>query len=177
MVAPGFSAKLKEKKTEDKQKSKEKAKSEKTEATSQKKTSFDSKDSNSKGEGEKVDQKNEDFEEVYHKSESEDKNGDGRRESEFQEVFHEAGTEETNKDKKIENAKKEHEQGIGKNKDEKESEKTENFTEVFHTTPGNQLKYLIHWGGAHLLYFVKILKLTHQSLLSDSDGTVTCEGV
>ena len=76
MVAPGFSAKLKEKKTEDKKKSKEKAKSEKTEATSQKKTSFDSKDSNSKGEGEKVDRKNEDFEEVYHKSESEDKNGD-----------------------------------------------------------------------------------------------------
>ena len=166
MVAPGFSAKLKEKKTEAKQKSKEKAESEKTEATSQKKGSSDSKDSNSKGEGEKVDQKNEDFEEVYHKSESEDKNGDGRRESEFQEVFHEAGTEETNKDKKIENAKKEHEQGIGKNKDEKESGKTENFTEVFHTTPGNQQKYFIFFlgGGVHLLFFVKILKLTHQSL-------------
>ena len=150
MVAPGFSAKLKEKKTEAKQKSKEKAESEKTEATSQKKTSSDLKDSNSKGEGEQVDQKNEDFEEVYHKSESEDKNGDGKRESEFQEVFHEAGTEETNKDKKIENAKKV--QGIGKNKDEKESGKTENFTEVFHTTPGNQQKYFIFfWGGASIL--------------------------
>ena len=155
MVAPGFSAKLKEKKTEAKQKSKEKAESEKTEATSQKKGSSDSKDSNSKGEGEKVDQKNEDFEEVYHKSESEDKNGDGRRESEFQEVFHEAGTEETNKDKKIENAKKEHEQGIRKNKDEKESGKTENFTEVFHTTPGNQQKYFIFfWGGASIFCFL-----------------------
>ena len=93
-------------------------------------------DSNEKTEGtgntekKKIVAKREDFEKVFHKTESEMKAGDGKRESDFVETFHETETKE--KENVNIDDKKSVENGPEK--------KSDTFDEVFHTTPGIRSK-------------------------------------
>ena len=95
----------------------------------------------------KIVAKREDFEKVFHKTESEMKAGDGKRESDFVETFHETETKEKEKDNVNVDDKKSVENAPEK--------KSDTFDEVFHTTPGIRSKCFCCLGNeiSNLSYF------------------------
>ena len=137
MIGAGFNSKLKKKAETAGSDSNERPDIE--QKTYKRKVSSEKPDSEAGTDKKKVVIQREDFDEVFHKTESTDKDGDGKKVSDFVEIYHETETKEKDKGKK---------QTVSNTVDDKKSVKSENekksddFNEVYHTTPGICSKHL-----------------------------------
>ena len=138
MVAPGFNSKSKKKtKTAasliQKKLSDSNERPESGPKTDQKKVSNEKSKTEPRTDKKKVVVPREDFDEVFHKTESTDMDNDGKKDSDFVEIYHETETKEKDKGNK---------QTVSNAVDDKKSvksgkeKKSDDFNEVFHTTPG-----------------------------------------